>query len=144
MQAERARADKAEADARTAAEERDALRAKHATDEEKAIDKAKKEGRDEATLEANRRIAKSEANAAAGDKFADRADAVTMLGDLDRFIVKGEVDTKGIEAAIADLLKAKPYLAAAGRARPLPGGGATQTSGTSFNDTLRRKIRGGN
>ena len=67
-----------------------------------------------------------------------------MLGDLDRFIVKGEVDSKAITSAIDELVKAKPYLAAAGKARPLPGGGATQSSGTSFNDTIRRKIRGGN
>jgi len=144
LRAERNRADAAER-ARLAAEaERDELRKKNQTAEEKAIDDAKKAGRDEATLEANRRIARSEIRAAAGGKLQDPEDAATLLGDLDRFIVKGEVDSKAITSAIDELVKAKPYLAAAGKARPLPGGGATQSSGTSFNDTLRRKIRGSN
>lgn len=144
LRAERARADAAER-ARLAAEaERDELRSKNQTAEEKAIEGAKKAGRDEATLEANRRIARSEIKAAAGGKLQDAEDAASFLGDLDRFIVKGEVDSKAITSAIDELVKAKPYLAAAGKARPLPGGGATQSSGTSFNDTIRRKIRGGN
>ncbi len=144
LRAERQRADAAER-ARLAAEaERDELRSKNQTAEEKAIEAAKKAGRDEATLDANRRIARSEIRAAAGGKLQDPEDAATLLGDLDRFIVKGEVDSKAITSAIDELVKAKPYLAAAGKARPLPGGGATQSSGTSFNDTLRRRIRGGN
>ena len=144
LRAERNRADAAER-ARLAAEaERDELRAKNQTAEEKAIADAKKEGHAEATLDANRRITRSEIRAAAGGKLQDPEDAAAMLGDLDRFIVKGEVDSKAITSAIDELVKAKPYLAAAGKARPLPGGGATQSSGTSFNDTLRRKIRGGN
>lgn len=144
LRAERSRAETAER-ARLAAEaERDQLRAQHQTAEEKAIETAKKAGRDEANLEANRRITRSEIKAAAGSKLQDPEDAAAMLGDLDRFIVKGEVDSKAITSAIDELVKAKPYLAAAGKARPLPGGGATQSSGTSFNDTIRRKIRGGN
>jgi len=63
-----------------------------------------------------------------------------LLGDLDRFIVKGEVDTKAISSAIDDLVKAKPYLAPAGKARPLPGGAATATPGSGFNEELRRRI----
>ena len=144
LRAERNRADAAER-ARLAAEaERDELRTKNQTAEEKAIEAAKNAGREEATLEANRRIARSEIKAAAGGKLQDAEDAASFLGDLDRFIVKGEVDSKAITSAIDELVKAKPYLAAAGKARPLPGGGATQSSGTSFNDTIRRKIRGGN
>lgn len=141
LQEERARADRAERAAAAAAQERDALKAQHSTAEEKALEKAKNEGAAEATLAANRRIAKSEARGFAAGKFVDVDDAVTLLGDLDRFIVKDEVDTGKIETAMADLLKAKPHLAAAGgRPRPLPGGGATQSSGTSFNDTIRDKI----
>jgi len=143
LRAERNRADASER-ARLAAEaERDELRTKNQSTEEKAIDAAKKDGRDEATLEANRRITRSEIRGAAGGKLQDPEDAAAMLGDLDRFIVKGEVDEKAITSAIDELVKAKPYLAAAGKARPLPGGGATQSSGTSFNDTIRRRIRGG-
>jgi hypothetical protein len=143
LRAERARADEAERKRIAAETERDELRSKNQTAEEKAIEAAKKAGREEATLEANRRIARSEIKAAAGGKLQDAEDAASFLGDLDRFIVKGEVDSKAITSAIDELVKAKPYLAAAGKGRPLPGGGATQSSGTSFNDTLRRKIRGG-
>ncbi len=144
LRAERARADEAERKRLAAEAERDELRTKNQTAEEKAIEAAKKSGRDEATLEANRRIARSEIKAAAGGKLQDAEDAASFLGDIDRFIVKGEVDSKAITSAIDELVKAKPYLAAAGKARPLPGGGATQSSGSSFNDTIRRKIRGGN
>jgi len=143
LRAERNRADASER-ARLAAEaERDELRTKNQTTEEKALDAAKKAGHDEATLEANRRITRSEIRGAASGKMHDPEDAGSMLGDLDRFIVKGEVDIKAITSAIDELVKAKPYLAAAGKARPLPGGGATQSSGSSFNDTIRRSIRGG-
>jgi len=119
------------------------LRKKTMTDAEKAVADAKKEGREEATLEANRRIVASEVKAAAGGKVADPSDATALLGDLDRFIVKGEVDTKAIAAAIDELVKSKPYLAAGATKKPaaLPGGGKEQAaSGSSFNDELRRRI----
>ena len=119
------------------------MKAKHQTAEEKAIDAAKKEGAAEATTAANRRIVKSEIRAASAGKVSDPEDAAALLGDLDRFIVKGEVDSKAISAAIDDLVKSKPYLAPAGRARPLPGGGVSQSTGTSMNDDIRRRIRGG-
>ena len=144
LNAERAAREKAERERDAAAAERDELKSKHQSAEEKAIEDARKEGRNEAQLEANRRIVKSEVRAA-GSKLADPDDAAAMLGDLDRFIVKGEVDSKAISSAIDDLVKAKPYLAAAGsKARGLPGGGAKpNTGGSSFNDDLRQRIRGG-
>lgn len=143
LRTERARAEKAERERDSAAEERDRLKAAGQTAEEKALADAKKEGRDEATLDANRRIVRSEVRAAAGAKVTDPEDAAALLGDLDRFIVKGDVNSKAIESAIDELVKSKPYLAATGKARSLPGGRATQDSGTSFNDTIRSRIRGG-
>lgn len=122
------------------------LRKKTMTEAEKAVAAAKEEGRKEATLEANRRIVASEVKAAAGGKLSDPGDAAALLGDLDRFIVKGEVDTKAIAAAIDELVKSKPYLAAAGGKKPaaLPGGGKSEAaSGSSFNDELRRRIHRG-
>lgn len=133
----RAKAER-ERDAITA--ERDKLKAQHQSAEEKALEAAKQSGVEEATLAANRRIVKSEVRAAAAGKVSDPEDAAALLGDLDRFIVKGEVDSKAVSSAIDDLVKAKPYLAAAGKAKPLPGGGATQTTGSSFNDELRKRI----
>lgn len=141
LRAERARADKAERERDAAATERDELKTKTQTAQERELDAAKKSGRDEATLEANRRIVRSEVKAAAGTKLADPEDAAALLGDLDRFIVKGEVDSRAVSSAIDELVKAKPYLGNRGTARPLPGGGATHTAGSSFNDTIRRQIR---
>lgn len=140
LRAERAARERAERERDAAATERDELKARTQTDDEKKIEAAKKEGHATATVEANRRIVKSEVRAAAAAKVSDPEDAAALLGDLDRFIVKGEVDTKAISSAIDDLVKAKPYLAPAGKARPLPGGAATANSGTTFNDEIRRRI----
>lgn len=145
LRAERARAEKAERDLATLTAERDDLKSKTQTDSEKAIDAARKEGRAEAELTANRRIVRSEIRAIAGGKVSDPEDAAALLGDLDRFITaKGDVDLKAISSAIDELVRQKPYLTAnGGRTRALPGGGATQSSGSSINDAIRQKIRGG-
>lgn len=120
------------------------LKAKHQSAEEKAIEAAKKAGRDEVLAEVNGKLVRSEIRAAAAGKVSDPEDAVTLLGDLDRFVVKGEVDTKAISTAIDELVKAKPYLAPANgagtRPKPLPGGGATQSTGISINDAIRQKV----
>jgi hypothetical protein len=67
-----------------------------------------------ATEKANARIVRSEIRAAAAGKLADPKDALTFL-DLTQFEVddNGEVDSDEIADAIEDLLKRKPYLAAA-------------------------------
>jgi hypothetical protein len=67
-----------------------------------------------ATAAANTRILKAEVRAAAARKLADPRDALRFL-DLDQFEVNedGEVDADEIAEAIEDLLKNKPYLAAA-------------------------------
>ena len=67
-----------------------------------------------ATARANARILRSEVRAAAVGKLADPKDALTFL-DLEQFEVDedGQVDEDEIADAITDLLKNKPYLAAA-------------------------------
>jgi len=140
---ERKAREAAERAATAATAELEALRAKHQTAEEKAIAEAKKAGYEEATLAANRRIAAAEVKAAAGGKVRDVDDVLALLGDLDRFIRKGEVDSAAIGSAIADLVKAKPYLAANGsKPAPLPGGAGDAPAGTSFTDTIRSQING--
>ena len=143
------RALKAERDARQAAEkaaetarnEAEALRKKHQSAEERALEEAKNAGRAEALAEANSRLVRAEVRTAAAGKLTDPGDAGALLGDLDRFVVKGEVDTKAIASAIDELVKAKPYLAAAGsKPKALPGGGQEQRGGNSFSDTLRGRI----
>lgn len=67
-----------------------------------------------ATTAANTRILKAEVRAAAKGRLADPKDALTFL-DLSAFEVDedGSVDEDEIADAIEDLLKNKPYLAAA-------------------------------
>lgn len=87
------------------------------SEKDKAVDKAAKDAdtaaRQDERGKANARIVRAEVKAAAGAKLADPGDAVRLL-DLDQFKVDddGEVDAKAVAAAIDDLVKAKPYLAA--------------------------------
>lgn len=70
--------------------------------------------RREANSKANTRIVRSEIRAAAAGKLADPKDALVHL-DVSKFEVNddGEVDSDEIADAITELLKDKPYLAAA-------------------------------
>lgn len=103
--------------ARTASEELAALKAKIAgTEAEHAAQLAAQKVKDEALGAANSRILKAEVRAAATGKLADPADALIHL-DLSKFEVgeDGEVDAKALTAALDDLIKTKPYLAAQGK-----------------------------
>lgn len=88
------------------------------SERDKAVEKAAKDAdaaaRQEERNRANARIVRAEVKAAAGAKLADPEDAVRLL-DLDQFNVddEGDVDAKAVAAAIDELIKAKPYLAAA-------------------------------
>jgi hypothetical protein len=106
--------------AETRANERDAaaatLQAKlDGKEAEHAADQAKREAELAALAKANDRIRKSEVKAAAKGVLADPQDAYKFL-DLDSFDVSddGEVDEDAIKAALDDLVKNKPYLAAQG------------------------------
>ena len=74
--------------------------------------------KDEALAAANGRILKAEMRAAAAGKLADPADALLYI-DLSSFEVDddGAVDGAAIAAAVEDLVKTKPYLAAQGGGR---------------------------
>jgi hypothetical protein len=92
--------------------ELDDLKSSTASEAEKALEAARKEGGAEATTKANARILRAEVKALAAGKLADPADAVALL-DLTQFSVDddGEVDAKAIGAALDELVKGKPYLA---------------------------------
>jgi hypothetical protein len=77
-------------------------------------EQARRKAEADAVAKANGRILKAEIRAAAKGRLHNAADALTFL-DLDQFEVgeDGEIDTEEIEEAITDLLKDKPYLAAA-------------------------------
>lgn len=108
-----------------------AIEAENATDQEKAIAAARKEGESEATARANTRIIRSEVKAAAATKLNDPNDAIAML-DLSQFEVDadGNVDEKAIASAIDELVTAKPYLAVGATPRTGNGdGGAHEDPG---------------
>lgn len=124
------RAEKAK---RIAAEgERDTLRNGAKKDGEPTADEIRAEARQEATGKANARIIRAEIRAVAAGKLADPKDALIHL-DVSTFDVDedGEVDSDEIAEAIDELLKNKPYLAAA-TAKRFQGtgdGGAARKSG---------------
>lgn len=88
------------------------------SEQEKAVAEAKAQGRDEAMTEVQRERVRDKVEIAAAGKLADPGDAAALLGDLDQFLVSGQIDTRAISKAIDDLVKAKPYLS------PQPGNGA--------------------
>lgn len=112
LTAERDARQRAERDAKAAKAELDKLRTESQSEQERAIARAKDEGRAEAVTTANERIVRAEVRAAAASKLADPADAVHFL-DLSDFTVEddGSVDSKAISKAIDQLVKEKPYLA---------------------------------
>jgi hypothetical protein len=112
---------------KAALKERDTLTSELATVREgtapkdevqKSLDQARKEAAAEAMKVANARIVRSEIRAAAATTFADPDDAVAFL-KLEDFDVdeEGEADRDAIKAALDDLLKQKPHLAAQGSRR---------------------------
>lgn len=134
----------AERQAKELAAQLEELRRESLTDAEKAVAEAREAGRSEALTAANARIVRAEVLAAATGTLKDPADAVGFL-PLDQFTVAddGEVDTEAIKAAIAELVKAKPYLGAGPASpSPLPGGSATESStGSNPNDWLRGALK---
>ena len=111
------------ANARALAAERERDEAKGLTEQEKTQRTA-----DAAALtKANGRIVRSEIKDAAKGVLADPADAFKFI-DLDQFDVDddGNVDEGEIAKAVADLVKSKPYLAAAQGQQQRFQGGADQ------------------
>lgn len=86
------------------------------------------------------RAAKAEVRALAASTFADPSDAAAFLDLADFVDDQGDIDSKGIEKALADLLKRKPHL---GResAPPSFDSGARTTAGapTDMNALIRSK-----
>ena len=103
----------ADADRKRLADEFAALKAQvEGKEREHAATLEAQRVKDEALAAANQRILKAEVRVAAAGKLADPQDALRFL-DLSEFEVgsDGEVDGKAVAAAIADLIKTKPYLA---------------------------------
>lgn len=109
----------AKEDARKEKARADALQAKlDGREAEFTAEQERRRVEDAALAKANGRIVRSEMKAAAKGVLADPADAFKFI-DLDQFEVDndGNVDEAAIAAAIAQLVKDKPYLAAQGGKR---------------------------
>ncbi|MGW0942911.1 hypothetical protein ACWD4O_10215 [Streptomyces sp. NPDC002623] len=100
---------KSERDKRKQLEEQ--LAQKDGADEAETV---RRKAEQDALAKANTRILRAEVKAAAAGKLADPADAFKFL-DLDQFEVDddGNVDSDEVADAIDELVKSKPYLAAA-------------------------------
>lgn len=99
----------------------DALEKKQPATAEPDVEAIRRQIQQETQAEVNQRILALEIKAAAAGKLADPADAHKFI-DLTNFEVNddGSVDSTEIAAALDDLLKSKPYLAAKGGS-PRPG-----------------------
>jgi hypothetical protein len=85
------------------------------------------------------RAAKAEVRALAATTFADPSDAAAFL-DLAEFVDdEGDIDSKGIEKALADLLKRKPHLAKEAAPPSFDGGARTTAAPTDMNALIRQK-----
>lgn len=142
---ERDRRQAAEREAKRTEAELAKLRESSMSDQEKAIEQARREARAEANGAFNKRLVQADVRAAAAGKLTDPEDAIRFL-DLDTFAVNddGETDKKAITAAVAQLVKDKPYLAA-GATRPTgdadQGARGAGAGSSSMNDLIRNAIR---
>lgn len=142
LEQERAARKAAEKEAKRAKEleaELSKLREDAMSEQEKAITKARKEGAAEALVEANVRIAKSEARALAAGKTRDPEVAVQLLGDLSEFVTEdGDVDADAMSAALDKLVEDKEYLAVGDR-QPVPGADQGARGGNKGASQLTRE-----
>lgn len=142
----------AESAARAARKEADELKARLAefedankSETEKLIEKARKDAeeatRDEVTKAYEQRLLEGRLIARAAGKLADASDATSLikLDDLAKS-ESGEVDDKTIDAAIATLIKQKPYLATG--ATPGPGSADGGPRGTRPSQLTREDLKG--
>lgn len=143
IDAMKARMKAAEAKAREAAAELAEVKAKaEGTEAEHKAAQEAQRVRDEALAAANDRIKKAEVRAAAAGKLQDPKDALLHL-DLSEFEVDsdGEVDASQIAAAIDDLIKEKPYLAAQGKRFQGGADGGARNDGTKPSQLTRDEMK---
>lgn len=141
---ERAARKAAEKDAKRAKDleaELSKLREDQMSEQERAVNQARKEGAAEALAEANKRIARSEAKALATGKTRDPDVAVQLLGDLSQFVTDdGDVDTDAMSAALDELVKEKEYLAVGDR-QPVPGADQGARGGNGVSQLTREQLK---
>ena len=146
LDAERTERRKAEKRAKDLDAELAKFREASMSEQEKAVEAARREAAAQAIATVNQRILKAEIRAAAGGRLADPEDAVRFL-DLDEFTIgeDGEIDQKAVLAAVDRLLKMKPYLAAsatrpAGDADQGARGNAMALNGDPLLEAIKAKL----
>lgn len=107
-------------DLKTKASELDKLREASQSETEKAVNAARKEAEESVRAEVRRERVLDRVEVLAAKEFADAEDARLRLEKrADEFVGKdGQIDAAAITAALAQLLKDKPHLAAKGDGRP--------------------------
>ena len=102
--------------------------------------------KDEALATANERITKANIRAAAAGKLADPADALLYINPSSFEVGDdGETDAEAIAAAVDDLIKARPYLAAAQAPKfPSADAGPRTHHPASLDDQIAEAQRAGN
>ncbi len=145
LDAERSKARAAEKRARDLEAELTKVREGSMSEQEKAVEQARREAKAEASKGFNVRLVQAEVRATAASKLTDPEDAIRFL-DLDEFAVDddGKVDKKAITKALDELLKAKPYLAASAT-RPTGDAdqgarGSQAGSNNPMNDLIRNAV----
>lgn len=141
----KAMARKHEREAKKAQAELERVQQSSMSEQEKAIAEARSAARAEAFGEAQKDRLRDKVELAAAGKLADPGDAAVLLGDLERFLVSGEIDTRGISSAIDDLIKAKPYLGAkpgtgSGEGGPRGGSSSTAAIADPLTEALAKKV----
>lgn len=132
------RAKEAERASREQAKRLQAIEDRDKTESQKALERADAAEKRAAAMA--QRTVRAEVRALAAATFADPSDAAAFLDPSDFVDDDGDVDTKKVEKALAELLKHKPHLAKE-QAPPSFDGGARTTAGapTDMNALIRQK-----
>lgn len=121
------------------------------TEQEKAVDAARKEGENGALEKVNARVVAAEAKVLAAQANAHSADAVVKMLDLTGITVgdDGQVDTKALQAKVDALKESDAYLFGAGTGARKPkadksqgGGGGTDAAGVDRGREMFANRRG--
>jgi hypothetical protein len=126
--------------------ELDDLRKTKMTDDERALAEAEERGAARVRAELAQRMLEAEVRGLAAPRLADPQDAVRLLDLGELLDGDGTYDRGQIEAALDELVKAKPYLARGASngaaARVPPGARDSGGTGQSADDFLRQMVRG--
>lgn len=110
-------------------------------EQERAIAEAASAAAAKVEAEYSAKMLAANVRAAAGSKFVDPDVVLTLL---DQSNIAGPDDTQGINAALDELAKSKPYLMASKNVPDLPGAGNSpaRPSGGGMNEALRKAALG--